>query len=249
MNSPSRSSLANRIAARIKRGGTDKLWTLRDFADLEASGTATAATLSRLARRGVLRRVRRGVYYRPGKTLFGETRPDPHATLSATLRRLGVPAAATGVDAWRRLGLTTQHGAVPVVATPRRLRLAPVAGHRVRTTVRPATSRADHGECAVLDALRNLRRIPDTTPAAVLDRLTELIADRRIDVPKLLEMARREPPRVRALLGALLEHARPSDPTIGHALATLRHSLNPLTTYRLREVAGHLPTAARWHIR
>jgi hypothetical protein len=248
MKTPDPFSLAGRIASRILHGGPKRLWTLRDFSDL-GSGPAVAAALSRLVKERTIRRVRRGIYYRPSVTAFGETRPDPDATLKATLRRHDVPAVSAGVDAWRRLGLTTQVAGVPIVATPRRLRLGPVGGHRVHTTVRPGTPHGGHEERAVLDALRNLRRIPGSTPKRVVDRLSALLADGLVDVPALLSMALSEPPRVRALLGAILEHARPKDAMIRAPLTRLRRSLNPLTTYRIPEVAHLLPTSRGWHIR
>jgi len=248
MRKPDPASVASRTAARVVRGGPDRLWTYRDFADLNAPTTAVAAALSRLARAGGLRRIRRGVYYRPGTTAFGETRPTPDATLAASLRRQGVRGVAAGLEAWRHLGLTTQVNAAPLVATSRRLRLAPVAGYRVRTTTRPGTDWKRRNERAVLDALRSLRRIPDATPEVVLVRLLLLLRSKRLDVPALLKMTSGEPPRVRALLGALLEEAgtRIVPPT---ELEELRGSLNPLTTYRIPEAVGRLKSAAAWNLR
>lgn len=248
MRRPDPSSSTSRLAARIARGGPDRLWTYRDFADLKAPTTAIAAALSRLARVGAIRRLRRGVYYRPGTTAFGETRPTPHAALEATLRRRGVRGVATGLEAWRRLGLTTQVAAVPLVATARRLRLSPVAGHRVRTTTRPDTNWKKWTERAVLDALRALRRIPDATPSSVMDRVLSLLKGRELDVPALLTMARGEPPRVRALLGALLEEAGPRVASKA-SLEELRRTLNPLSSYRIPEAAARLNAAETWGIR
>jgi uncharacterized protein DUF6088 len=249
MRTPDPSSLAGRIASRIAHGGPKRMWTYRDFTDLGASGTAIAAALSRLAKEGTLRRVRRGVYYRPRVTAFGETHPDPNATLEATLRRHDVSGISAGVDAWRRLGLTTQLAGVPMVNTPRRLRLGSVAGHRVNPKVRPSTPHGGYRERAVLDALRNLRRIPGSTPRTVIERLLAVLGEGGVDVPTLLSMALLEPPRVRALLGALLEHARPDDSMIRVSLADLRRSLNPQTTFRIPEAANLLPTSRRWRIK
>jgi hypothetical protein len=241
------SSLASRITARIVRGGGDRLWTYRDFADLDAPATAIATTLSRLARKRMLQRIRRGVYYRPDTTVLGETQPDPHAALDATLRRNRVRGVSTDLEAWRRLGLTTQVTAVPTIATPRRHRLASVAGHPVRTRVRGTTPAGLHNERAVLDALRSLRRIPGATPAEVLHRILLLIKGGKLDAAALAKMARREPPRVRALVGALLEEAG-ADAVPPSLLGELRRSLNPATRYRMPEAAAWLKSAASWGI-
>lgn len=248
MRRPDPSSIASRLAARITRGGVDRLWIYRDFTDLKVPTTAIAAALSRLTRTGTIRRLRRGVYYRPGTTAFGETRPSPAGALEATLRRRGVRAAGTGLEAWRRLGLTTQVTSVPFLATSRRLRLSPVIGHRVRIMTRPDTHWKKPNERAVLDALRALRRIPDATPGSVIDRVLALLKGRELDVPALLTMARGEPPRVRALLGTLLEEAGPR--VVPKAsLNELRGSLNPLTSYQIPEAAARLKAAKTWGIR
>ena len=100
----------------------------------------------------------------------------------------------------------------------------------------------------MLDALRVLRRIPGATPGNVLDRLRLLLREGKLDLPTLVKMGRREPPRVRALLGALIEEANlPGE--IDGLLAVLRGSLNPLTNFRIPEAADHLRKAAAWNIR
>ena len=61
---------------------------------------------------------------------------------------------------------------------------------------------------------------------------------------KMLRVAKAEPPRVRAvlgLIGTLL--GEPAE-----SLETLRHSLNPLTTFRLG-LKDAFPDAAEWNIR
>jgi hypothetical protein len=100
----------------------------------------------------------------------------------------------------------------------------------------------------VLDALRALRRIPDATPESVIDRLLLLLKGNELDIPALLTMAQGEPPRVRALLGALLEEA---GACVAHneSLKELRRSLNPLTSYGIPEAVARLKAAKIWGIR
>ena len=246
MRTPDPTSVASRVAARIARGAGDRLWTYENFQDLSAPPTAVAAALSRLTRKGTLRRIRRGVYYRPVATAFGESRPDPEAALKVALRRRGAGATPSGLEAWRRLGLTSQVTSEAELVSSGRIRISPVLGQKVRASVRPLGAPSAADERAVLDALRALRRIPGTTPATVLD-WARLLLRGKVDLPRLARMARREPPRVRALLGALLEDSGARGTAA--IREELRRSLNPLTTYRIPGVVGHLRSARAWSIR
>jgi len=108
-------------------------------------------------------------------------------------------------------------------------------------------------ERTALDALRDITRIPDAHPTDVVQRIGALIRTGDLDFSRLGRYARAEPPRVRALLGALGDMLRRANE--GHripvsVLTALRRSLNPLTTFHIRgarEVFGDV--AARWRIR
>ena len=253
MNKPRSASVATEVSRRILSGATDKLWCFADFADLEP--LAVAAALSRLHKKGEVRRVRRGIYHRPHKTAFGASRPDPNAVADIALRHQGIEPLATGLAQYNRLGLTTQvSGAELVRAAPRRVRSGPPArGLRVRTRERPLDGqpgiRAD--ERATLDALREVRAIPDADPAAVLTRLKTLLATGRLNYRRLARYALVEPPRVRALLGALgedllAEHGAAVDRA---AVERLRRSLNAFSRYHLPAKAERaLKHAANWRI-
>src|SRR5262245_60404761 len=71
---------------------------------------AIAATLSRLSKgpEALLRRIRKGVYYRPKETRFGETKPELTRVMAHVFRHRGIAYAPTGTAAYNGLGLTTQ---------------------------------------------------------------------------------------------------------------------------------------------
>ncbi len=156
----------------------------------------------------------------------------------------GAPLAyRAGVSLYNQLGLTTQVPAEMTVTTPRPRRTPP---RRVGFVVRPAPERAsDVPLLQWLEVLRDMRRIPDTSSDEVLARVQREItrlspAARR----RLTELAAAQgPPRARAVLGALLERL-----TDCKGAATLRATLNPLTTYRLGLSAGALPNRVSWNI-
>jgi hypothetical protein len=228
---------APRIRRRIEEGG-ERLWRFEDFPGLPVAAVAQA--LSRLTRRGELQRLSKGVYYRSRQTTLGRSVPNPSVIRQLAARRKSMFPA--GVAAANLLGFTTQAARRTEVATnasslPRKL----VGGDTVIHTRRPdAWAGLSELEAALLDFLRRGGRTSELSPTGTVRRLETLLRHpRRFE--RIVEAASTEPPRVRALLGAIGE-------AIGRAprtLARLRASLNPLSRYDFGILAA-LPTASRW---
>jgi hypothetical protein len=240
MNRPRDKSIASEVKRRISSDRTKELWTYRDFNDLAPA--SVAASLSRMSRRGELRRVRKGVYHLPRKTAFGETRPDPALIANSALWR--GDAVSSGL--YTQIGITTQVPKSITVATNARTRLKDVRGIPVWTVTRPLSEQKGitPEERTVLDALRNLRSIPDTTPEAAINRIKTLIRTKRVHFDRLSRYAAAEPARVRALVGAIGEDLR-CDPKL---LKELRDSINPLSVYKIPGVKS-LKSARGWRIK
>ena len=219
-SSSAASSSAKVVRRRVERGGA-RFWRHADFEGLPPSAVATA--LSRLAREGTLQRVAKGVYYRSAPTSFGPSIAGASAVAAQTLR---TPVHPAGLSAANLLGLSTQNPMRPEYATP-----AP--GHpralnaSVVHTRRPA-QRAElpAEDVAILETLRDRARFSDLSAEETVARLLRLLAqDDRFE--RLARAALSEPPRVRAILGALgQELGMPERP-----LKKLRASLNPLSRY------------------
>ena len=232
-SSPISTSIRNRI-----EGGGEALWQLDDFQEFPA--TAAAQTLSRLAREGVLRRIAKGIYYRPGRSTFGETKPSPKAlrALAAKQQRL-FPA---GLSAANMLGFSTQ--------TPRRIELStPSASVQRRLldadtvvhTRRPNTwLELTDEEAALLELMRDGAEMSELSSAETAARLLELLGEKR-RFEKLVRVAASEPPRVQALLGAAGEQLGKSRAK----LLQLRRNLNPLSRYDFGRFSA-LQHAQQW---
>jgi hypothetical protein len=247
-------SIAHAVATRVRRGGEDRLWTYADFPGVGRG--ALAAALSRMVKTGELTRVRRGVYYRPKATLFGVSTPDPEALADAVLRARGESTPPSGAGtSFNRLGLTTQVSGAVTRATRRRAAPTTVGGVTLLATPRPIDAQKGirPEERAVLEALRKITRVPDARPEEVLRRLGMLVRSGDLDFVRLARFARPEPPRVRALLGALgdeLHQANVGRRVPATVLAELRASLNPLTSFSVRGARTALPhAAAAWRIK
>jgi hypothetical protein len=213
-------SAAAVIRDRVRRGGA-RYWKHSDFHDLPPA--AVAKTLSRLAQDGELQHVEKGVYYRPVPTSFGMSVPSASAMVAQTVN---APLHPAGLSAANALGLTTQNPLRPEFATaapgpPTALRHAIV--HTRRPRQRAGLSTEDG---AILEILRERARSSDLSPEATAERLKRLLTDED-RFRRLVNAAIAEPPRVRAMLGALGQELEMPDPLLNR----LRKSLNPLSRF------------------
>lgn len=228
---------AKLIRRRIESGG-ERLWRLEDFRGLPFSAVAQA--LSRLTRDGTIERVTKGVYYRNRETAFGKSRPNP-----ATIRQLAARCKAffpSGLAAANLLGFTTQTGTKPELSTsalslPRKL----IGSDTLVHTRRPeAWTNLSATDAALLDLLRGRATLSELGPERTIQKLLSLLSDQgRLD--RLLKIADSEPPRVRAMLGALAERLGKDE----RALHRLRASLNPLSRFDFGLLTT-LPNAVAW---
>jgi len=225
------------VRQRIERGG-EKLWRLEDFRDLPFNAVAQA--LSRLTRQGILERLSKGVYYRSRQTTFGKSLPNPVAIQELASRRKQV--FPSGIAAASLLGFTTQTARRGEVATsalslPRKLIGADTVVHARRPEAWAGLSDAD---AALLDFLRRGGKTSELSPRETVRRTLALISEKS-RFERLLKIADSEPPRVRALLGAIGEEIgkKPA------ALARLRASLNPFSRFDFGRLSG-LPHARDW---
>jgi hypothetical protein len=96
----------------------------------------------------------------------------------------------------------------------------------------------------ILDALRQIKKIPDATPSDVLISIKGIITQLSDDQIKVLsKLALDFTPRTRALVGALLEELDCKKYT-----DIIKQSLNSTTTFRLGIDESVLKNAREWKI-
>lgn len=209
-----------RVSAEIERSG-ERFWRFDDFQDL--SPDAVNQALSRLARKGVIERVRKGLYYRPRLTVLGRSRPADSDVIRQVLKQ---PAHPTGHTAITLLGLSTQTPALLEYATTA---TSPIQNLKRLKLVgrRPASRKAlTEIEGAVLEVLRARAAHSDVEARDVIRRLMEILSQGET-FTHLVVAASEEPPRVRAMLGALGQELGADS----ELLAPLRTSLNRLSRF------------------
>jgi len=151
----------------------------------------------------------------------------------------------SGIAAANLLGFTTQMAGRGEVATsalslPRKL----IGGDTVVHTRRPeAWARLSDADAALLDFLRRAGTTSDLSDEETL-RKTLTLSSEKGRYERLLKVADTEPPRVRALLGAIGEELAKKP----IALRRLRDSLNPFSRFDFGALRG-LRHAKKWQAR
>jgi predicted transcriptional regulator of viral defense system len=109
----SRPDNLNNIRERIQASKNGSVFVASDFADI-TENVKIGVSLSRLEEEGLIKRIMRGVYYKPeySKLLGENIAPSPNAVANAIARNYGWSIVPCGDTALNLLGLSTQ---VPVV--------------------------------------------------------------------------------------------------------------------------------------
>ena len=208
--------------------------------------TAASKKIERLISNGIIKRASKGMFYKPKQTVFGTLQPKEDEFLKQYLFKNGQRVAyETGLSLYNKMGLTTQ---VPVnIEIASKSRRSTIFIGNI--SIKPAKSYVDvtnenYEFLGILDAIKDFKNIPDMDKASVIKILTNKLGE--IDVIKLKELIQcslNYQPRVRALLGAILENSKND-----LELNLLKKSLNPLTKYKFSIKENILPNAAKWNI-
>ena len=221
-------SIAKTVQDQIEAGG-ERFWRLTDFENMPF--TAIAQALSRLFRLGMIQRLGKGLYYKPRQTAFGPSKPNPSQLRSLPIFGKGIFPA--GCAAANLLGFSTQQAARLEVATnglslPRLI----VGKETLIHTRRPESwQELSYKDAAILDFLRQRGSFSEFSPEETVDKLLQHFHDTG-RFKHLLQVAMSEPPRVRAILGAIGQELGYSE----KQLSDLRKSLNSLSKFDF----GHL---------
>ncbi|MBA4137856.1 MAG: hypothetical protein C0518_11110 [Opitutus sp.] len=174
-----------KILRSIRARRSAQAFSAKDFVDI-GRPDAIRQALSRLARDGALRRIRRGVYDLPRQhPILGQTAPDPTAIVTSLLRDTGAQWQFTGAYAANQLGLSEQVPAKIIIytdASPRKIRLG-----KLTLTFRKVVPRsllgAGRPAGLVVQALRHLKR--HLTPRHIAQLRQQLDADTKAELASL----------------------------------------------------------------
>lgn len=235
------------VATAIDRVPAGQVFGYTDLPADASQKEAVIKALNRLVQAGKLAKLAKGQYYKPKNTPFGKLLPNQQQMIKDLLEEEGrVTGYLTGFSIYNQLGLTTQVSNTIQIG---------------KTDIRPAFKRGYYTISflrqknpitqdtipllQLLDALRTIKRIPDTDLATSVKRLLFILRDlTEQELKTLISLALKYPPATRALLGAMLEQLRKKGLT-----PALANTLNPITTYQFPGLRNVLRAAERWNIR
>ena len=194
-------TMRDQIVARIERLGEGKAFSAKDFLDIASRGTIDMA-LTSLTRRGIIRRVRRGLYDMPkvNRALGGELSPDIDEAARAIARRQRWKIVPEGARAANLLGLSTQVPAKIIYLTDGPNNEVPIGRRSIHFKhARPKVMAGLEGKFAlVVQALRHLgregvgpREIETLRAALSPAEKRKLVKDTRFGVGWIYEVAKK----------------------------------------------------------
>jgi len=170
--------------------------------------SAFKKAMSRLVKSGNIERLSKGRFYKPMKGIIGNLRPDEYEVVKDLLFENRKPVGyITGLGVFNRLGLTTQmSNIIQIGANFDKKQL-----QRGKYTIKfirqwNSITRNNIYYLQLLDSIRFIKNIPDTTIDQSFNRLSFLIGELpEKGIMVFTELALKYPPSTRSLTGALLE--------------------------------------------
>ncbi|GAA5220787.1 type IV toxin-antitoxin system AbiEi family antitoxin domain-containing protein [Membranihabitans marinus] len=234
------------IRSMLKRLPRGYVFTYEDFLVDVKSKEATIKALNRMAKSGKIAKLSKGKYYKPEQSVFGDLAPEQYQVVKDLLevnnKTIGY---LTGLSIYHQLGLTTQVsntiqiGKNEVRPTFQRGRYK-IAFIRQKNTI----TKENIPHLQLLDAIKYVKKIPDTTIAKACIRFMAILKEKSIEeIKTMVRLSLKYPPSTRALLGALLQE-------IGEDkyLERLQNSLNQITKYPIEGVSQVVGTTDNWNI-
>lgn len=199
-------SVDDKMLSRIFGSGRGSVFAATDFLDL-GSRAAVDKVLSRLSRKGTIRRFSRGLYdYPKHHPIIGVLSPSPDAVTKALARKYGFRIQPTGPYAANLLGISDQVPARIVLLTDGASRVVRIENLEIRfrhTTLRNMAT-AGRTSGLVIQALRWIG------PSYVGDRMIAILRSRLSDRDKKQLIA--DIPYAPAWVGVYMRRiARPAD--------------------------------------
>ncbi|MCF0207498.1 MAG: hypothetical protein HUK15_08725 [Bacteroidales bacterium] len=238
--------IANKVKKTIATAKEGEILRIADFRVEPQYQQALVMSLSRKVKSGELKKISKGRYYKPKKSVFGMLPPASSEIYKEFLQNGDKTIGyITGFQAFAQMGITTQISSVTVIGTNKSRRTITRGENQIAFLLQPNPINAeDIPLLRILDALRMFKEIPATSPDNCIRKITLLIDDLPMNQKeKLQKLAIAYTPFVRALVGAIFEYI--NQPELANYM---RMSINGLTNFRLPISQSVLPNKKNWNI-
>jgi hypothetical protein len=156
-------TLAAQIQSKIKKLPEGKTFGYADLGIAKEVFQTAAKALERLQTKGIIKKLSKGVFYKPEQTVFGELQPDYNEQLRPYLFENGKRIAyEAGYSLYNRMGLTTQM-AFRIKIASRSKRISINRGSLKADAIKSyaEVTEANYELLGFLDAIKDIKRIPD----------------------------------------------------------------------------------------
>jgi len=239
-------TLASQIRNRIKKFPEGKSFGYADLHIAKEDYQTAAKVLERLQTIGLIKKVSKGMFYKPKETVFGELKPDYNEQLRPYLYENGKRIAyETGFAIYNRMAWSAEMAfRIKIASRSKRITINRGALKVDAVKSYAEVTEANYELLGFLDALKDSKRIPDCSISQAVKILSGKISTlNEKQISELIKYALLYPPRVRALLGAILENLM-----VSANIEKLKNSLNPLSKIKLGLKEIDLSTVKKWNI-
>ena len=188
--------------------------------------------LSRMASKGVIQKLSKGKYYKPQNSIFGKLKPGVDEIIKDLMyndkhTQIGY---LTGYSVWNEMGLTSQIANTIFIGSNKRFNTQRREIYIIKHIMQPnPITKKNVPLLQILDSIRLIDKIPDTSIPESVSTLKLIIGKLGDDeIAAITKLSMRYQPRIRALLGAILE-----DLGYKKQSHTIKNTLNPGTKYKI----------------
>lgn len=190
-------TVLNQVAQAVEKFDEGQLFTFSDIQLPTNQSYDLSKAVNKLIQRGAVRRLLKGVFYRPRETRFGPLRPSERQILDFVMpNKTSAQGYITGLRIYNQWGLTTQVSSQVVIATSNYRKPIKIGALTIKFVkgIAPETE-SDVEKLRMLDVLKNFKRIPDRDPTAFVKIITSRLKSFSThDLTRLVELAEKYPP-------------------------------------------------------
>jgi hypothetical protein len=223
------------------------IFVYKDLILDDSQSEAVVKSLNRLVSKGVISKLSKGKFYKPTITPFGAIPPSENEVVKDLLEKNGkIIGYLTGYSIFNRLGLTTQlSNTITIGRNDFRPKLKRGIFKIEFVLQKNIITRLNIPLLQLLDSIKLIKQIPDTSIERSCERIIELIKE--LDEKQcnlVVNLSMKYPPSTRALLGALMQEAG-----FENYAEPIKKTLNPLTMYKLEGINSTLSSKDNWNFK
>lgn len=234
------------ITLTINRLPKGYVFTYTDIMNDVLNKETVIKALNRLSKNGKIGKLTKGKFYKPEVTDFGTLLPNQYQIVKDLIIENGkFKGYLTGYSIYNKLGLTTQISNTIQIGSNK---IRPSFKRENYTIIFVKQNNIINNKniplLQILDVIRFIKKIPDTTIELSCKRLLLLLNElNELDKSNLVRLAIKYNPATRSLLGALFEELGCFNIT-----DKIFKSLNPITKYNFNGLSHILSTSEKWNL-